>query len=137
MLDRLRARFPECLVEDRTHLYVPSGTDACYYGRLLLPKQAGETQHPVVGLVSILVPYYFVFCRTMLPDGEEDPPIRYQPMPSEEPYVRGFSAELESAYGYEPMPPDVGLTVVPRVMVGNQRFGEATVYDCLFTDFRW
>ena len=138
VLDRLATRFTDCRIEDRTHLHLASSKDTCYYGRLLLPVQTNEVQHPVVGLASILVPYYFLFSRTILPEGKTDPPIRYRPTTAEEPYVRGFASEIESAFpGYEHMPPEVGLTVVPQVIAHNQVFGTATLYDCLFTDFRW
>ena len=137
VLDRLAVRFKDCIAEEQTYMYIPSSRDVCYYGRLLLPESPNQLQLVVVGLVSILVPYYFLFCKTTLPDGSMASRIRYEPMVIEEPYFRGFASEIESAFGYERMPPEVGLAIAPHVIAGNQTFGTATLYDCLFTDHRW
>lgn len=137
VLDGLASRFPECTVEDATHLHHPGNKEVCYYGRLLLPPSPNGLHHIVVGLASILVPYYFLFCETILPRDARHSAIRYQPMVIEEPYFRGFSIELERAFGYGHMPPEVGLAIAPHVIAFNQIFGTATLYDCLFTDNRY
>ncbi len=138
LMDRLKSTFQDCDFEDRTHLrVVPSSIDACYYGRLLLPPSPNGLHHIVVGLASVLVPYYFLFCKTTLPDGSTASRIRYMPMVIEEPYFRGFAAEIEAAFGYERMLPEVGLAIAPRVIAFNQVFGTARLYHCLFTDHRY
>lgn len=137
VLDGLTARFPECAVEDRTLMYYPDNIDVCFYGRLLLPPSSNGLHHIVVGLVSILVPYYFLFCKVTSPRAERRPAIRYQPMIIEEPYFRGFGEEIERAFGYGYMPPEVGLAIAPHVIAFNQTFGTATLYDCLFTEWRY
>jgi hypothetical protein len=55
----------------------------------------------------------------------------------EEPYFRGFGEEIERAFSYGHMPPEVGLAIAPHVIAFNQTFGTATLYDCLFTDWRY
>ena len=138
VIDRLKSRFQDCGFEDWTHLrIVPSSIDVCYYGRLLLPPSPNGLEHIVTGMASILVPYYSLFCRTTLSDGGPVSMARYQSMIIEEPYFRGFGEEIERAFGYGYMPPEVGLAIAPHVIALNQVFGTATLYDCLFTDWRY
>ncbi|KYF55299.1 hypothetical protein BE08_33705 [Sorangium cellulosum] len=55
--------------------------------------------------------------------------------PDERPCATWIAHEIESAFGSEPMPPEVGTTLVPDVVVGMR---DATLYDCLFTmDRQW
>ncbi|WP_437631637.1 hypothetical protein [Sorangium sp. So ce854] len=55
--------------------------------------------------------------------------------PDERPCATWIAHEIESTFGSEPMPPEVGTTLVPGVVVGMRG---ATLYDCLFTmDRQW
>ncbi|WP_437991947.1 hypothetical protein [Sorangium sp. So ce145] len=55
--------------------------------------------------------------------------------PDERPYATWIAHDIESTFGCEPMPPEVGTTLVPGVVVGMRG---ATLYDCLFTiDSQW
>ncbi len=55
--------------------------------------------------------------------------------PDEEPFANAISEEIETTFpGYEPIPPEVGLTVIPDVQAGGKWFGEATIFTCLFSD---
>ncbi|WP_433934183.1 hypothetical protein AB3662_06745 [Sorangium cellulosum] len=55
--------------------------------------------------------------------------------PDERPCATWIAHEIESTFGSEPMPPDVGATLVPDVVVGMRG---AMLYDCLFTiDRQW
>jgi hypothetical protein len=55
--------------------------------------------------------------------------------PDEEPFAKAISEEIETTFpGYEPIPPEVGLTVIPDVQAGGKWFGEATIFTCLFSD---
>jgi hypothetical protein len=137
VLDGLKARFPECALDDWTHLRHPGNIEVCYYGRLLLPRSPNGLDHIVVGLVSVLVPYYFIFCETALPHDMRHSAVRYQPMIIEDQYFRGVGEEIERAFGYGYMPPEVGLAIAPHVIAFNRIFGTATLYDCLFTDNRY
>jgi hypothetical protein len=68
VIDRIKSRFQDCDFEDWTHLrIVPSSIAVCYYARLLLPLSPNGLRHTVIGLVSILVPYYFLFCTAVPP----------------------------------------------------------------------
>ncbi|MBK8259516.1 MAG: hypothetical protein IPK82_43520 [Polyangiaceae bacterium] len=44
--------------------------------------------------------------------------------------------EIETIWGYENMPPEIGTVIVPDVATDNRELGRATLYDCLFSDDR-
>lgn len=52
----------------------------------------------------------------------------------EQPYATSIVREIEATYGYEHLPPEIGNVAVPDVETGFRRFGEARLYDCLFSD---
>jgi hypothetical protein len=53
----------------------------------------------------------------------------------EQSYASWIAHEIESTFGCEPMPPEVGTVLVPDIMVDMRG---ATLYDCLFTvSHRW
>jgi hypothetical protein len=54
--------------------------------------------------------------------------------PDEEPYAAWIAREIESVFGHERMPPEVGSVIVPDVETNQRRFGEARIYDCLMSD---
>jgi hypothetical protein len=54
--------------------------------------------------------------------------------PDEEPYAAWIAQDIESSWGYERMPPQVGKVIVPDVATNLRWLGEATLYDCLFSD---
>lgn len=63
--------------------------------------------------------------------------VRYSFSPDEAPFASALAAEVQSVFpGWTALPPEIGLTVVPDVVAGNRGPGEATLYDCLFTDNR-
>lgn len=60
---------------------------------------------------------------------------RFDLSPDELPFAKAIAEEIEATFpGHEPIPPEVGLTVVPEVQAGNKLFGEATIFTCLFSD---
>ncbi|MFO0587291.1 MAG: hypothetical protein U0441_07125 [Polyangiaceae bacterium] len=56
--------------------------------------------------------------------------------PEERPHADWLAQEIQKTWGAEPMPPEIGRLVVPDIALGSRRLGEATLYDCLFTDQR-
>lgn len=60
--------------------------------------------------------------------------INFDLSPDERPYAAWIAQDIEATWGYEPMPPDVGKVIVPDVATNLRLLGEATLYDCLFTD---
>jgi hypothetical protein len=50
------------------------------------------------------------------------------------PYAQWIAREIETTFGCEPMPPEVGTLPVPDVSVTQRGLGKARLYDCLFTD---
>lgn len=51
-----------------------------------------------------------------------------------QPYASWLAREIESTWGYQRMPPEVGKVVVPDVATDSRGLGEATLYDCLMSD---
>lgn len=60
--------------------------------------------------------------------------IAFEFSPDEQPYASAIAQEIEATWDYEPMPPDVGKMLVPDVVTDGRRPGEATLYDCLFSE---
>ncbi|XXY18786.1 hypothetical protein WME88_03930 [Sorangium sp. So ce216] len=54
--------------------------------------------------------------------------------PDEQPYATWIAQDIEQTWGYERMPPLVGKLIVPDVATDSRLLGEATLYDCLFSD---
>ena len=54
--------------------------------------------------------------------------------PEEQPYADRLGRDIESTWGAERMPPEIGQLRVPDVAIAGRLPGEATLYDCLFTD---
>ncbi len=54
--------------------------------------------------------------------------------PEEQPYAMSIAREIETTWGHEPMPPEVGTIIVPDVATNLRSCGEATLYDCLLSD---
>jgi hypothetical protein len=150
MLERLRTRFPK---EQFPDLRVEDGSpflrvataepllDRCFTGRLWLPTRGpNERHHYLELLVSFVVPYYIVCSYTIgfPPDrsamfgGEHT--TRFDFSGDERPFAEALKQEIATTFpDHEPIPPDVGLTVVPDVQAGNKWFGEATIFTCLFS----
>lgn len=61
--------------------------------------------------------------------------IRFDFSVDEQPYAAWIAREVEATWGgYQPMPPEIGKLVVPDVATDLPGLGEATLYDCLFSD---
>ncbi|MFO0590275.1 MAG: hypothetical protein U0441_22215 [Polyangiaceae bacterium] len=54
--------------------------------------------------------------------------------PDEQPFAVSIAEEIETHWGHERLPPDVGNIVVPDVATNLRLLGEATLYDCLLSD---
>jgi len=78
------------------------------------------------------------------PEFREPPPLpKFRPRrrdtsfdfsAEEQSYAACIAQEIEATWGYERMPPDVGSVIVPDVATDHRLLGEATLYDCLFSD---
>lgn len=148
MLAHLNARFPKGIQNRSLHLH-GGDCDACYSGWLWIHSQTPghekyQWTHCLGFLVSFLVPYYLLYSSrwTLLDElNEEGEPkkrreTRLELSPDEQPYARALEEEITANFGnhYAPMPPDVGKIIVPDVVPGLRILGEATLYDCLFSD---
>lgn len=53
----------------------------------------------------------------------------------EQPFASWIAQDIEATWaGYERMPPEVGRVIVPDVATNHRLLGNATLYDCLFSD---
>lgn len=149
MLARLKARFPEGLrdvgVQNGSPFLASPGAatlDRCFTGALWLPARTSrETHHELEFLVSFVVPYYVVYSSCMVPlakpfgTRDAEPQISFDYSPDEIPFTEAIKEEILRTFpDYEPMPPEVGKTIVPDVIGGGNLYGESTIYGCLFSD---
>jgi hypothetical protein len=58
----------------------------------------------------------------------------FTPAPDDQLYWDAISREIETTYGYEPLPLDIVRTVVPDVGTSLRLFGQTTLCDCLMSD---
>jgi hypothetical protein len=146
MLRRLNARFPECSIQNQCLHLLSGSCDACYSAWLWIhrtPEQKDFT-HCLAFWVSFVVPYYVIYSSRWITlnklddEGkpEMDREIRLDLSPDEQPYGRALEEEIKATFGshFAPMPPEVGKIIVPDVVPGLKILGEATLYDCLFSD---
>jgi hypothetical protein len=110
MIRRLGGRYP---LQNESLFLLAGGVDPAYSAYIILPECA-------LGFhVCFLGPYYAV--HTTGATGEE-------------PAATEIAQEIEATYpGYQPIPLELGNEVVSDVD-GPQRLGEATIYDCLFSE---
>jgi hypothetical protein len=60
--------------------------------------------------------------------------IRFDFSPDEEPYAAGIAREIETLFGCERMPPEIGNVIVGDVETNERSFWKARIYDCLMSD---
>ena len=133
MLGRLGAAFPGRIINTSLHLAAAS-RGPCYEGICTLLR-TDEAQHNVDFCVSLLAPYYLVYGRRYFREGRRFE-VRFDLDAEEQLYGRVIADEIESTYGYEPMPPEVGRALVADVEIEGARYhyvGKGTINDYLFT----
>ena len=52
----------------------------------------------------------------------------------EQPFTTWITRDIETTFAVERMPPEIGKVIVPEVSTHIRLPGEATIYDCLFSD---
>ncbi|MDI3288879.1 hypothetical protein [Polyangium sp. 15x6] len=115
-----------------------------YSSRLVdIPEQEGTSPPPCLRFhfehdTSIVLPPDPSLPDGGLDTGQQEPRrrdiIAFDFTSAEQPYAASIAREIESTFGHERMPPNIGATIVPDVSTGLRRFGEATLYDCLFAE---
>lgn len=139
MLRRLEARFPDRQVANRSIFRQgpePFGADLAYSGTLSLPVRSAKEQYRYLGfMASIVVPYYALYDCARLDRMDDVWDVRYQLGLDEQALAAEVGRELEIAFpGYSLMPEALGRAIVPGVRTAVKVPGEATIYDCLFSD---
>ena len=59
--------------------------------------------------------------------------VTFDLLPDERPYAEWIAREIETTFGCEPMPPEVGTVLVPDLATPKLP-GEVRLYDCLFSN---
>lgn len=139
MLGRLAEKFPEHRIENRSIFRQSPGTsvyDLGYSGSFGMPARGPDESYRYIGFIaSIVVPYYAIYDLARLASGDDYWRISFDFSEQDRLFVREIGSELESTFsGYSQLPEAVGKTIVPGVRTSVRRPGEATVYDCLFSD---
>lgn len=134
------AQFPGVTLENRVPFLKPPSTShnsRCFHASLWLPTRPGEATHWLGFFVSFVIPYYVIYSlhqRKDPFDGGEH--VAFDISVDEQPFAAAIKKEIEETYpGHAPMPPEVGMTVVPEIdAYGHGPGDKATIYDCLFCD---
>lgn len=130
------AMFPGCASWD----YTLPVLQPCYFFRLYVPgpPQPPSTNPTLVALVSYLAPVYMIYVSYEAHHGKLPTScLDFHPTGRELGYAETMAAEIESVFGYEALPYDLGSLAVPDVMTERRRNNDATLMDCLFTDDLW
>jgi hypothetical protein len=135
MLDRLEATLPGRI--HNTAMSLTAGVRSPAYEAICRLLDTDEAKHNVGFSVSFLVPCYVVYgWRWSESSGYE---VRFDLDETERPYAQKIAEEIEATYGYEPMPPEVGTTLVAEVEIAGVRYHyvrRGMIYDYLLT-VRW
>lgn len=62
--------------------------------------------------------------------------ITFDLLPEQRPYAEWIAREIESTFGCEPMPKEIGTMLVPELATPKLP-GEVRIFDCLFSDDQW
>jgi hypothetical protein len=65
---------------------------------------------------------------------ERDITVTFDLSSDERPYAEWIAREIETTFGCERMPQEIGTVLVPDVSTDRRTLGEARLYDCLFSD---
>jgi hypothetical protein len=144
-LSRLQDRRPDISVTNGSlFLQVALATlhDRCFDGRIDLPsRDENEKQHYLEVYVSYVVPYYIIrSCSITYPPDRNarfggTHEKTFELSADEVPFAKAIAEEIRITFPeHEPIPPAIGLTIVPDVETGNRLLGEATILSCLFSD---
>lgn len=134
-LDEIEKALPGHDVQDWT--YLPH--DNCWRCRVYLPGAKDRTSKTAsVALLSILAPVYVVYTSHVDFDGSKwRSSVSYQPRSETSAQGRVIESLITSIFDFTRLPPDVLFTPVPDIQCFNVDLGQATLFDCLFTDDRW
>lgn len=145
MLRRLIKRFPGTYLENQCiGLQARTGDnfDRCFAGRLDLARQYPKQGFRYLGFfVSYVAPYYAIhqcYPTTELNSEGRRVGVRgfdFVLADDAQHYAKIVAKEIEEAFpDHERMPAEVALTPVPEVAAGIHLYGEAVIFDCLFSD---
>ena len=142
LLGKLGGLYPSTYIENRSiglQAKTVDNPDRCFGCYVELPHEPSE-QYRYLGLfVSFVVPYYtFHHLRASKGwDVSQDYAARFDfdLPPDAEEHAAAISGQVEQAFpGHERMPGDIAVMPVPEVAAGRHLYGEALIFDCLFSD---
>lgn len=141
MLRRLRERFPDIDVRNESIRFEATEStpvDRCFAGSMELPPRRPEEQNHRLGFrVSFVVPYYFLYgAHQVKAPNDFDLRSAFDFTPDEAPVAKAVEEEIGRAFPlHARMGPEVGTVIVPNVATNLRIPGEASLYDCLFSDY--
>lgn len=131
MIRRLAALFPQHRVYNHAMYMLSPGWDIPEFAGVIELAGGPGKQNPIIEFrVSVLVPYYKLFRKDVV---DENQSRKCFALPAEEGAVAArIAQEIEATFeGYEAMPPEVGNTIVPDMILPERPLDQATLYDCL------
>ena len=140
MVRRLRERFPNVEIRNESIRFEATEStpvDRCFAGAIELPPRTVQEQNHRLGFrVSFVVPYYFVYSSHQLTGTSDfDFRTRFDFTADEADFVTSIEQEIKSTFPlHAKMEPSIGMVIVPDVATTIRLPGEATIYDCLFSD---
>ncbi len=140
MLRRLSQRLPNVEIRNesiRFEATAATPVDRCFAGTIELPPRTVHEQNHRLGFrVSFVVPYYFIYSTHQVTGTIGfDFCTTFEFAADEADFVTSIEQEIRGTFPlHAKMTPDVGMVIVPNVATTLRIPGEATIYDCLFSD---
>lgn len=122
-------------IEDESCSYL---LEPAYVAVVSGPERPGEPRRRMVAMVSVLAPLY-VFYETSDDSSNPDglPVARYDISAEFAPVVDIIEREIGQRFGYHRIDRDIAETPIPDIMTNGRWYGEVTLVDALFSDYRW
>ncbi len=139
LVSKIQSELPESTVGDTTAPGAMAARRCCVYMTLLGKIQPAKPYSIIVGLASVLVPYYHIY--QVVVDIQGGVSVRGSPLARPREGAEGATAELISRHlerelGLEEFPPEYEPICIQDIVVRNLPPGQATLLDALFDDDR-
>ncbi|MEZ4295591.1 MAG: hypothetical protein R3B70_11495 [Polyangiaceae bacterium] len=146
MLRRLSLQLPNAEVRNeslRMEAADSAPTDRCFMGAIYIrPVAPIELEHRIGFRASFVVPYYYIYSSRVVKPHADSAPIdaddrtSFEFSPDEAPIAAAVEEEIHKTLPtHKRMGPEIGMKIVPDVSTNLRIPGEATLFDCLFSDY--
>src|SRR6185295_1816076 len=132
IVERIGSELPGMSVGDTTAPYATAARRCCVYMVRLETSKSAEPHNVIVGLASVLVPYYHLYQIAVGSNHHRGFP-QPRPRAGDEGSVADLVARhIEQEMGYKEFPAEYESIIVPEISVQNVLPGRATLMDALF-----